>query len=336
MGAGLDVTRPNGNMVVDVGGGITELTTEWATEMTTAPGSEGEYTGQAENGKDRGREYETTTTTTTVRPGSGGSGGGGGGGGGDKEKSKTDLSAEKEAAASNLLKLLIISGIAIEIAVVIVSYYLADLAIHPVREAYESQKIFIANASHEIKTPLAAIAANLEAADIRGNKWIRNVERETEKLTTLNGKLLTLARTDLVRERKTEPTDVAKVLNDVAESYTPRFKNRTFTKNIMLTRNFEINREDFVQLMNILFDNAVKYSDKKIILDAHDNIISVSNDGKKISPEALPHIFERFYQTDKTADGVGLGLAIAKSLADGNGWKLTVKSGDLTTFILQV
>ena len=73
-----------------VGGGITELTTEWATEMTTALGSEDEYTGQAENGKDRGREYETTTTTTTVRPGGGGNGGGGGGGG------ITDFNDEEE------------------------------------------------------------------------------------------------------------------------------------------------------------------------------------------------------------------------------------------------
>ena len=243
---------------------------------------------------------------------------------------------EKEAAAENLLKLLIISGITIEIAVAMVSYYLAELAIRPVRQAYEAQKVFIANASHEIKTPLAAIAANLEAADIHGNKWIRNVERETEKLTALNGELLTLARTDLMREHKTESVDVAKNLNDILESYTPRLKKRTLVKKILLTRNFEINREDFVQVVNILLDNAVKYSDKKIILEAHDNIISISNDGTKIDAADLPHVFERFYQADKTAEGVGLGLSIAKSLADNNGWKLSVESSNLTTFILQI
>lgn len=243
---------------------------------------------------------------------------------------------EKEAAAENLLKLLIISGITIEIAVAMVSYYLAELAIRPVRQAYEAQKVFIANASHEIKTPLAAIAANLEAADIHGNKWIRNVERETEKLTALNGELLTLARTDLMREHKTESVDVAKNLNDVLESYTPRLKKRTLVKKILLTRNFEINREDFVQVINILLDNAVKYSDKKIILEAHDNIILISNDGIKIDAADLPHVFERFYQADKTAEGVGLGLSIAKSIADNNGWKLSAESSNMTTFILQI
>ena len=100
------------------------------------------------------------------------------------------IEEEREIASRELLIMLIVSGVAIEIIVAFVSYYLADEAIKPVREAYEAQKVFIANASHEIKTPLAAISANLEAADITGNKWISNVEKETAKLTALNGELL--------------------------------------------------------------------------------------------------------------------------------------------------
>ena len=108
------------------------------------------------------------------------------------------IAAERQTAARDLLITLIISGVAIEIMVAFISYFLADEAIKPVREAYEAQKVFIANASHEIKTPLAAISANLEAADIKNNRWISNVEKETAKLTILNGELLTLARTDLI------------------------------------------------------------------------------------------------------------------------------------------
>ena len=60
-------------------------------------------------------------------------------------------------------------------------------------------------------------------------------------------------------------------------------------------------------------------------------IFSVQNFGSVISEEDLPHIFDRFYQADKSAEGVGLGLSIAKTLADRNGWKISVKSSDSET-----
>lgn len=244
------------------------------------------------------------------------------------------IKEEKEAAARDLLVSLIISGVMIEVAVLLVSYFLAEQAIKPVREAYESQKIFIANASHEIKTPLAAISANLEAADITGNKWIDNIERETEKLTALNSELLTLARTDLVTSRPVESTNVAKILNDVVESYKPRLGQKKITQKISISKNIVINRGDLEQLIGIILDNAMKYSKSKIIIEADEHSISISNDGVTISNKDLPRVFDRFYQVDKSADGVGLGLSIAKSLADRNNWKLAAENGKLTKFIL--
>ncbi|MBQ2659727.1 HAMP domain-containing histidine kinase [Candidatus Saccharibacteria bacterium] len=240
-----------------------------------------------------------------------------------------------DALKGDLALSLILSGIAIEITAAIVSYFMAEEAIKPVREAYNAQKIFIANASHEIKTPLAAISANLEAADIHGNRWIKNVERETEKLTMLNSELLTLARTDLVTERKAEDTNLREVIDTTLENLTPRLQNRTLKKKIVLPEKTRINRGDFEQILNILMDNAIKYSDSKIILDVNGHKLVVENDGAKISPEALPHVFERFYQADKTSEGVGLGLSIAKSLAERNGWKLSANSGKNTSFILE-
>ena len=242
---------------------------------------------------------------------------------------------ERSATAQKLLVTLICAGIAIEIIVALVSYYLADEAIRPIRKAYEAQKVFIANASHEIKTPLAAISANLEAADIKNNRWISNVQKETDKLTALNTELLTLARTDLVTNTVSEETNMKELVEKSVQSFEPRMSNIKFSKSITVSEKVKINASDFSQIIGILFDNAIKYSDKKISISVNDHSFTITNDGKTINKDNLPHIFDRFYQQDKNSEGVGLGLSIAKSLADKNHWKLTAKSGEkLTTFSL--
>lgn len=242
---------------------------------------------------------------------------------------------EKQAAARNLLITLIISGVAIELAVLFVSYLMAEEAIRPVREAYESQKIFIANASHEIKTPLAAITANLEAADIKDNKWLKNVELEAAKLTALNTELLTLARTDLITERTSEETDLKSLVESSLDSFASRVNGKDFKRHISLPPKVKINSADFLQILGILLDNAIKYSERKVEVRLTTHTLTVTNDGKLISKEALPHIFDRFYQEDKSSEGVGLGLSIAKSLADRNHWTLSVENDKFTTFKLK-
>ncbi|MBQ3441522.1 HAMP domain-containing histidine kinase [Candidatus Saccharibacteria bacterium] len=241
---------------------------------------------------------------------------------------------EKESAAQNLLITLISSGLAIEIVVALISYFMAEEAIKPVREAYEAQKVFIANASHEIKTPLAAISANLEAADIKGNKWISNVEIETAKLTNLNNELLKLARTDLMESGATEEVELVALTNRVLDRFEPRLGGKKLVRKINLSGKVKINISDFEQILSILMDNAVKYSDKKIVVELDEHNLKVSNDGAKIPADQIAHVFDRFYQVDKSAEGVGLGLSIAKSMADKNHYKLSVKSDKLTTFLL--
>lgn len=243
---------------------------------------------------------------------------------------------EKQTAARELLIMLVISGVAVEFAVALVSYFLAEEAIKPVREAYDAQKVFIANAAHEIKTPLAAISANLEAADIHNNHWISNVELEAEKLTALNKQLLSLARTDLVAEVKLEEVDLPKVVRGAIESFDSRMKKLDFEEKILVRQKIKINREDFLQIFSILMDNAVKYADKKIQLELNANELVIKNDGTTIPSDKLPHIFERFYQVDKTAEGVGLGLSIAKTVAERNHWSLKADSkNNETSFILK-
>ena len=245
------------------------------------------------------------------------------------------LNNEKESAARELLIILIVSGVAIEIIVALVSYYMAEEAIKPVREAYEAQKIFIANASHEIKTPLAVILANLEAADIKNNHWIDNIEKETTRLAKLNSELLLLAKTDLTSEQEIKETDIAGLVKRTIESFKPRLEDKKLITNIKVKNKIKLNTSDFEHIINILLDNAIKYSKSKINISLTEKEFTISNDGAIISEEDIAHIFERFYQVDKSSDGVGLGLSIAKSLVDRNNWKLTAKSTkNETTFVL--
>lgn len=249
---------------------------------------------------------------------------------------------ERNAALSSLLASLIIVGVSVEIAVAFLSYIFAEAAIRPVKEAYESQKVFIANASHEMKTPIAAIMANLEVADIQDNPWIDNVSHEVKSLANLNQDLLTLARAENSMSsisKTAESVNLKNVVEEVIASFDPRIKsqkiNLVFISHIK-TGKTKLVKSSFKQIVSILVDNAIKYCNKNITINLTSKSISIENDGTTIDAKNLPHIFDRFYQTNKSSEGVGLGLAIAKTLADHEDWKLTAASDDkTTTFILE-
>ena len=256
------------------------------------------------------------------------------------------LKDDRKKSLDTLLITLIITGVTIEGLIVLISFALAEKSIKPVREAYEMQKTFIANASHEIKTPLAVIQANLEAADIKGNKWLDNVAKKTEDLAALNNQLLTLAKMDATPKAepatstdKIEKIDLKTIVEEIANCYLPKINRKKATLKIIshATTKIKLNRADFSQILNILLDNSTKYCKTKIAIKIENEKIEIKNDGATISKDAMKHIFDRFYQTDKTSPGVGLGLSIAKQLADKNGWDLTATStAKTTTFTLKL
>lgn len=242
---------------------------------------------------------------------------------------------ERESANRALLTTLVRSGIAIEIIVFVVASLLAEEIIKPVKKTYDSQKEFIANASHEIKTPLAAIEANLEAADIHDNPWIDNVAYETDKLSRLNVDLLRLSRLDSISlALRTADIDLDKFINRIVDSVRTRCEDKEILVSVESAK-ININSLDLEEIISILLDNAIKYSKRKIVISCTNREICIANDGKTIPEDKLDHIFERFYQVDKSSDGVGLGLSIAKSLAEKNSWQLTADSTkSQTTFRL--
>ena len=237
------------------------------------------------------------------------------------------IKSEREASLRSLLISLIVSGVAVEAIIALLSVYLAEQSVKPVRDAYNAQKDFIANASHEIKTPLAVIQANLEAADIQNNKWLDNAMKKAEDLAELNNQLLDLARSEsFADDIKQADVNLAKTVASTIDSFEPKAEaeGKTITSSFCIPKDYKtrLNKKAFEQILNIYLDNAVKYAKYTVGVNIKKDRIAVISDGKPIAESKLPHLFDRFYQADKTSEGVGLGLAIAKSVAEKNGWKV--------------
>ena len=243
------------------------------------------------------------------------------------EAFREEIEREREEQLARLGLTLAMVGVSIEILVFVVSYMMAERSVKPVEEAYEKQREFIANASHELKTPIAAVQANFEALGATEQPWTNNIETELSRASNLVSDLLILARTDgrTVAAAKKD-INIAKVVRSRAQLIEARLDGKKL--NIVAPEKAMalINEADFTQVLDILLDNAVKYSKKSINISLSAHLLTVENDGKTIPAEKLNKLFERFYQVDKTTEGSGLGLAIAKAVADQNKWKIWAES----------
>ena len=253
-----------------------------------------------------------------------------------REAFEKEMKAVRNEYLAKLAVTLFVIGALTEILVFMASYYYAERAIKPVKEAYEKQREFIANASHELKTPIAAARANFEALESTEQPWTDNVDMELERASNLVNDLLVLARTDgRTVEAKKKDVDLVKLVHKRAQLIEARLGKKKLSIDAPDKMQVLIAEADFTQVLDILLDNAVKYSKSMISVGLDEKKLVVTNDGKTIPPEKLTKVFDRFYQTDKTAEGSGLGLAIAAAVVKQNGWKIEAQSDKkTTTFIL--
>jgi len=234
---------------------------------------------------------------------------------------------------------LILTGAATLTAGYFVSRYLADRAIEPVRQSYDRQKQFVVDASHELKTPLSVIDANIEA-EMAGkknpSKWLRNIQDETARMSGLVTDMLTLAKLDIVDESaKFVQFDASEIINQTIESIELLLEDKSLRLNVKLEKPLQVTSDagKLRQIMTILLDNAVKYTKPggKIEVVARSTgsgiEIAVKNSHKPLSEEDLSKLFDRFYQADESHSdkGYGLGLSIAKAAAEKIGAWLSVE-----------
>lgn len=250
---------------------------------------------------------------------------------------REEIEKDRARRVERLGVTLILVALMTELLVFVASYYYAEKSIQPVKEAYDKQREFIANASHELKTPIAVARANFEALGTTEQPWTNNVDSELDRAAKLVNDLLTLARTDGRTNTATKKeVDLAKLIKKRGQLIEARLGDKKLKLDLPEENVAKIAEADFAQVVDILLDNAVKYSKTKIEVSLSDKKLVVKNDGKTIPADKLPKVFDRFYQTDKTAEGSGLGLAIAKAVTERNGWKIWAESDKKSTsFILE-
>lgn len=225
-------------------------------------------------------------------------------------------------------------------AVTLISIGIANRIVSPMEENYNKQKQFTADAGHELKTPIAAVAANIELLkrEVGENKWLDNITYENERMRELVTELLELARNEN-RTAERKETDLSRLVNGAILP----MEAAAFEKSILIESdiaegvNANIDAKGISQLVTILVDNAVSHAKIPeggigkvgVTLEKKKNsaVLSVSNVGDEISEKDKDKLFERFYRADSSHEFTGhygLGLAIAKAIADANGAKISV------------
>ncbi|MGT2934737.1 sensor histidine kinase [Streptococcus castoreus] len=215
---------------------------------------------------------------------------------------------------------------------ILASVYLAKWSRKPILESYEKQKMFVENASHELRTPLAVLQNRLESLFRKPNETIlENSEHiassldEVRNMRILTTNLLNLARRDDGINPQWSDLD-AKFFDAIFENYqlVAQEYGKTFLVDNQVSRSLKMDKALLKQLLTILFDNAIKYTDKNGVVEIKvkttdkNLLIAVIDNGPGIKEDDKKKIFDRFYRVDKArtrqTGGFGLGLALAQQI----------------------
>lgn len=265
-----------------------------------------------------------------------------------------DLTREMKTAGRMMLVSVGIYLLSIMISAA-VAWFVARRSVRPVQDAFETQKQFIADAGHELKTPVSVVAANADAlsGEIGDNKWLNYIKSETDRMARLINDLLYLAKNDAGRMPLVySSVDVSRVV----EAAVLPFESIVYEQD----KELELDIQEGVQwvcdgggisqIVVILLDNAIKNSSAgakiKVSLAMEGNrrgsrsqgkfgkshshpVITVYNQGEGLSEDEIKQIFKRFYRSDssrtRTTGGCGLGLSIAQAIAQAHQGSIVVE-----------
>lgn len=239
------------------------------------------------------------------------------------------------------------------VAFLLINIFFSWWALKPVEYAWKQQTQFVADASHELKTPLTVILANMailrsqpEQTVAEQAQWVDSTQTEAERMQGLVNDMLDLARPKNATQSEFTSADVD--FTDLVEAEVLQFESVAFERGIIIDTQLEQglhvwgNQERIQRMVSTLIDNACKYANDdgtvNVTLKATAGtsgkraLLAIRNSGTIIAPEDLPHVFDRFYRADKartsSTGGYGLGLAIAREIAREHNGDITVASSE--------
>ena len=245
-----------------------------------------------------------------------------------------------------------VSVITISLLAVLV-YWLSRSALKPVADSIEKQKQFITDASHELKTPLTIISANAEVLEMceGENEWLTSIKNQTTRLSHLVKNLVELTKLNEIHDDKNRyHFNISTAVLETASNFetSAEVANKNFSYAVADNIKYYGNEAEIRQLITILCDNAIKYTDecghiKLSLYKSGKNIIIESyNTCEYIDPKTVSHLFDRFYRADSSRSrdsktgGYGIGLSIAQAIVHRHKGKIKVFTSGTTGITFKI
>ena len=230
-------------------------------------------------------------------------------------------------------------------------WWLSKKALKPVEEAMEKQKQFITDAGHELKTPIAIISADAEVMELcQGeNEWLTNIKKQTVRMNTLVKNLVDLSKLGEEADSKKHTVfDISEAVIDTASNFeaTARATGKNFTYSAARDLRYNGNEEEIRQLISILCDNAMKYTNENgtVKLNMYKVgktvQIDVYNTCDYVDPATVTRLFDRFYRADSSRSretgGYGIGLSVAKAIVERHKGKIRAVTDGTTAITFRI
>lgn len=253
-----------------------------------------------------------------------------------------DVSSKIQITNQTILTLAIVL-VAVGFALVVPTYIISGLLMKPTLEAMEKEKVFVANASHELKTPLAIISANaslLAEKHPEDASYVDTINQQCKNMNETIIDMIDLSKLE-TKDPVYEPLDLSELLLDLCVTFDAVAYENDIEYNYDIDDNLCLEKADkknVIRMFNLLIDNAMKYVDgdkKKIDISLKKEgkkiHFAIYNTGCEVQDDDRSKVFDRFYQgksgSDKERKGSGLGLAIVHQICDTNGYEISISSG---------
>ena len=256
----------------------------------------------------------------------------------------TDV-ASVDSYVTSMSRALSVIALAVLLGLGTAAWFASSWIVHPAEEAWERQRRFIADASHELKTPISVITANaaivLEdpTSGEEARKWTKSTLNEAYNMKSLVEDMLYLAANDAQKEVVFDDVNLSKEVSRAAMQFEARaFEKGNSIEDSDIVKNIHIDGDiaGVRRMIAILLDNACKYSHPNTIIQVSlsaskkECVLRVSDEGDPIPKEMEEEIFDRFVRTDESrhrVGGYGLGLAMAKDIVELHDGEISTRTG---------